>query len=205
MYFFTHLFIAKILYKNFKDEAALSRWAFAFGNIKPDLPPDCFKERHTLDKTIFTVYDRAIQLTDSPLSKKEFSIKMGEVCHFICDFFCHYHLNETLHKRILPHLIYELILHARMHLLHFTRKSVLMPFEHPPAESITSIIFDLRREYLKSRKDMKKDISYAITASTSAFWSIIRFAKCRQNIIWKLDDPAIFSTKGGRYEGSAIC
>lgn len=205
MYFFTHLFIARILYKNFKDETALNKWAFAFGNVKPDLPPDCFRERHTLDKTLFTVYDRAVQLSDLSLSKKEFSIKMGEVCHFICDFFCHYHLNETLHKRILPHLIYELLLHAKIYVLRFTRKSALLPFDHPPAENITSIIFELRREYLRSRRDMKKDIRYAITASTSVFQSIIRFSGCRQNTTPAFDDSAVFAAKGGSYEGSVIC
>ena len=205
MYFFTHLFIARILYKNFKDETALNKWAFAYGNVKPDLPPGCFRERHTLDKTLFAVYDRAVQLSDSPLSKKEFSIKMGEVCHFICDFFCHYHLNETLHKRILPHLIYELLLHVKIHVLRFTRKSLLLPFDHPPAENITSIIFELRREYLKGKKDMKKDIRYAITASTSVFQSIVWFSGCRQDTSWTFKDSAVFAGKGGRYEGSVIC
>jgi len=191
-----------MLYAKFKDEAVLSRWAFAFGNVKPDLPPDCFGERHTLENTLFIVYDRANQLTGQPLSKTEFSVKLGEVCHFVCDFFCRYHLNESLHKQIFPHLIYEIRLHVRLYVLRFLGKNALLRDARPPAKSIASMIFELRREYMQGKKELKKDILYALDASACAFRSILQQAKYKPDAVW--ESGSVFS-KGERYEGSAIC
>lgn len=203
MYFFTHLFISRMLYAKFKDEAALNRWAFAFGNVKPDLPPDCFGERHTLENTLFIVYDRANQLTGQPLSKTEFSIKLGEVCHFVCDFFCHYHLSESLHKQIFPHLIYELSLHIRLYVLRFLGKNALLRDVRPPVKSIAAMIYELRREYMQGKKELKKDILYALDASACTFKSILQQVKYRPDAAWE-SGPSVFS-KGENYEGSAIC
>jgi len=201
VYFFTHLFFSRMLYARFKNEAALDRWAFAFGNVKPDLPPDCFKERHTLENTLFTVYDRTGQLSGRPLSKKEFSIKSGEVCHFICDFFCRYHLNESMHKKIIPHLFYEIRLHLWIYFLSIFKRKELQLTIRQPAKSIVAIIFELRREYLEGRAEIKKDIRYALEASMCAFNFILQHAGCRQ----REEDSPFFATKGDNYEGSVIC
>lgn len=205
VYFFTHLFISRLLYAKFKDEADVAKWAFAFGNVKPDLPPDCFKERHTLENCLFIVYDRANQLTGQPLSKTEFSVKLGEICHFVCDFFCRYHLNESLHKQILPHLFYEIRLHIKLYVLSIRQKAELLAENRLPVKNIASMIFELRREYLKGKDEMKKDLIFALDASVCAFRFIQEQVKAKPDIVRGADGPSVCFREGGPYEGSAIC
>lgn len=175
MYFFTHLFISKVLYRNFKKEVNLSKLAFAYGNIKPDLPPACFKDRHTLDNYLFIVYDKANQLINNDLDIKEFSVKLGEVCHFICDFFCYYHLSDALHKKIFPHLGYELLLHLKLCKYRFKKKIQLPDIKAVPKKGIASIIFEMRRDYFSDPRSTKKDIDFALYTALRIFKRILYF------------------------------
>lgn len=181
MYFFSHLCISRILYRNFKKDVDLSKWAFTFGNVKPDLPPACFKDRHTLDNYLFIVYDKANQLINNDLDLKDFSIKLGEVCHFVCDFFCYYHLNDKLHKKIFSHLFYELLLHV---ILRF-RKKILPADIKTPKKGFASIIFEMRRDYFSDPRSIKKDIDFAISAALSIFQRILYFKKYSLDTAWQ--------------------
>jgi hypothetical protein len=185
MYFFSHLFISRVLYRNFKNEVKLSKLAFAFGNVKPDLPPAIFKESHTLDNYLFIVYDKANQLINNDLSSKEFSVKLGEVCHFLCDFFCYYHLNDKLHKKLISHLFYELLLHLKLHIYRFKKKLQLPDIKTPPKKGIASIIFEMRREYFSDPRSIKKDIDFALSAAYAIFKRILYFKKYSLDSAWQ--------------------
>lgn len=184
MYFFSHLYISRILYRNFKKEVNLSKWAFAYGNVKPDLPPACFKDRHTLENYLFIVYDNANQLINNDLDLKEFSVKLGEVCHFVCDFFCYYHLNEQLHKRIFSHLFYELLLHLKL-CVYRIRKKIQLPEIRTSPKGFASIIFEMRREYFSEIRSVKKDIDFAISAALSIFQRILYSKKYSMVSAWQ--------------------
>jgi hypothetical protein len=184
MYFFSHLFISRVLYRNFKKEVNLSKLAFAYGNVKPDLPPACFKDRHTLDNYLFIVYDKANQLINNDLDVKEFSVKLGEVCHFVCDFFCYYHLNDKLHKKIFSHLFYELLLHAKLYILKF-KKKIQLPDIKASKKGLASIIFEMRRDYFSNPKSIKKDIDFALTAALGIFQRILYFKKYSLDSAWQ--------------------
>lgn len=177
MYFFSHLFISRVLYRSFKKEVNLSKLAFAYGNVKPDLPPACFKDRHTLDNYLFIVYDKANQLINNDLDSKEFSVKLGEICHFVCDFFCYYHLNDALHKKIFPHLFYELLLHLKLYGYRFKKKLHLPDIKTAPRKGIASMIFEMRRDYFSDPRSIKKDIDFAFYAALSIFKRILYFKK----------------------------
>lgn len=177
MYFFSHLFFSKVLYRNFKKEVDLSKLAFAYGNIKPDLPPACFKDRHTLDNYLFIVYDKANQLINNDLDTREFSVKLGEICHFVCDFFCYYHLNDALHKKIFSHLGYELLLHLKLYKYRFKKKIQLPEIKATPKKGFASIILEMRRDYFSNPRSIKKDIDFAIYAALSIFKRILYFKK----------------------------
>ncbi len=94
MYFFTHLFIAKVLYQHFAGEVELNKRAFLFGNIKPDLP-SATRNHHTLENCLVTVSERADQLMEEEVSLVDFSVSLGEICHYVCDFFCYYNESNT--------------------------------------------------------------------------------------------------------------
>ena len=126
MYFFTHLMISKLLYQHFSNEFELNKRAFAYGNIKPDLPSS-LRNHHTLENCLFTTCEYSSQLMNEPVSLIHFSTQMGEICHYICDFFCYYHLNEEIHNKNLHHFFYEVSLHHELLRLFFHKKSL------PPA------------------------------------------------------------------------
>lgn len=49
-----------------------------------------------------------LKLEEHNGSKKEYSIILGEICHYLCDFFCYYHTSSFLHDKSLKHVGYEL-------------------------------------------------------------------------------------------------
>ena len=207
MYFFTHLFISKVLYKHFKKEIQLDKWAFAYGNIKPDLPPACFGDRHTLENYFFIVYDQANQLMHDDITLPEYSVKLGEVCHFVCDFFCYYHLNDHLHKKIFSHLIYEIRLHFQLCTLRFKKKLEFPSDLTAPKKGFAAILYELRREYFSNPQSMKRDIDYALSAAVWTFKTILYFTKYSLDTAWLpgIRLPARLQAKGGSYESSIIC
>ena len=167
MYFFSHLFMAKVLYRQLADEVELDHRAFSYGNIKPDLPsPE--RMHHTLEQCIFTVYEKTRQLTEEDMTVTEYSECLGEVCHYISDFFCYYHTSEEIHNRNLPHFLYELRLHLELFRLqrkgHFHQKPEFVN----PQKDIHSMILSKRREYFTLPRSMSKDIDFALE---TALWA----------------------------------
>lgn len=207
MYFFSHLLMSKILYRYFQKEIKLNKGAFAYGNIKPDLPPACFENRHTLEKTLFIVYDNAAALINDDLDPEEFSVKLGEICHFVCDFFCYYHLNDKLHKKIFSHILYEILLHLKMCILRIEHKLEFPPDIKLPQKGIASIIFEMRREYFSNPQSLNRDISYALSA---AVWTFKAILFCMNYPMDTALQPGIkfqsaLRAQGGSYESSIVC
>lgn len=174
MYFFTHLFMAKILYARLSVNIPLDFHSFCYGNIKPDLP--CFGRRHhTLDNYLETVCIQATALQTEEHSIQDFSTQLGEICHYLCDFFCYYHLNEPLHKKSLKHFFYEISLH--MYLLP-NRFRLEYTFSLPSlfaAKDMVATITTMRDLYDLHPKSRKKDMEYAL--STSVLVSEMIFAQ----------------------------
>lgn len=173
MNFVSHLFISRMLYKYFKSEIELSKWAFTFGNVKPDLPPACFKARHTFENYFLTVNDRADQLANEDLPLREFSVKLGEVCHFACDFFCYYHSNLKLHKKNVFHFVYEICLQLQLNLLQLKKKLRIPSDLYAPYSNFSTFILEMRNRYLADARSMKKDIEYSLRAAISIFETIL--------------------------------
>lgn len=176
MYFFTHLAISKVLYRHFEDEMVLDKQAFSFGNIKPDLP-SAQRKSHTLENCIFVVYNYSNQLMNEELSMKDFSVKLGEICHYICDFFCYYHLDEKHHSQKLRHFLYELRLHFKLFQLQFRHKYQVPASNSEPREDISSLILEMRKAYFAEDRCTKKDIHYAFLTAAWACESIICLSK----------------------------
>ncbi len=176
MYFFTHRYIAKALYRHFSGDIDLDRHLFAYGNIKPDLPsPD--RIHHTLENCILTVCNLSEQLMDEDVSVRDFSVKLGEICHYLSDFFCYYHLNEEIHNRKLRHAAYELKLHLLLYQLRIFRKINISSSKKEPRRDILSIVAEMRRHYTLEVHSMIKDIEYALSAAVWICESIIYYSK----------------------------
>jgi hypothetical protein len=191
MYFFSHLYISRVLYRNFKKEVNLSKLAFAYGNVKPDLPPACFRDKHTMDNYLFIVYDKTNQLLSSDPDVKEFSVILGELCHFVCDFFCYYHLNDRLYKKMLSHFFYEIRLHLKLCAYRFGNK-IRMPEARTPQKGLAHIIFEMRREYFSNPRSIKKDIDFAFRAAFTIFKRIIYLKEYAPGYAWQAGVKKIF-------------
>ena len=115
MNLFTHLAFSKLIFQHVPTELSLDRSAFLYGNIKPDLTPDCIRKPHTLENYRDRVDELCRELTegDSYLTNSAMSMKLGEICHYLCDFFCYYHKDETQYFQLKRHFFYETALHFR--------------------------------------------------------------------------------------------
>ncbi len=177
MYFFTHLFISKTLYKHFSGEMPLDRKAFAYGNIRPDILRGSDHNSHTLENYLFAVNEQARQLTGNETSIKEFSVDLGEICHYVCDFFCYYHLNEEIYHKMLRHFIYELRLHYELYKIYFRHNLKITSTRKEPRKNISSIILEMRKEYLLEPESYKRDIDYAFHTAIWTCESILFYRK----------------------------
>ncbi|MBH1939992.1 zinc dependent phospholipase C family protein [Mobilitalea sibirica] len=175
MFFFSHIFISKILRQHLIDMVELDEKLFSFGNVKPDIAPDDIRKPHTLDNYLFTVCDRSNLLMHDKLTREEFSVTLGEVCHYVCDFFCYFHVNEQLHKKKLSHFLYEFRLHMELLYLRYKHNISLKHNNKEPRKSISSIIMEMQKEYISTPKSYKRDIEYALTASLWICETIIYF------------------------------
>ncbi|SHO48235.1 zinc dependent phospholipase C family protein [Anaerocolumna xylanovorans] len=191
MYFFTHLFISKVLYRHFLPEVELDRRSFSYGNIKPDLPSRS-RNHHTLENCLFTVCDYSKELMEEEVTLEYLSARLGEICHYVCDFFCYYHLNEQIHNRRLHHFFYEVGLHYKLRSIWHKHKIQITSSMLEPRKDISSIILEMRKSYFSQTPCMKRDIDYALMTSVWACESILYFMKYPSGLTGGLK-PAICS------------
>lgn len=178
MYFFTHLFISRKLYKHFLGELSLDKRAFAYGNIKPDISKDnLHNNTHTLENYLFYVNERAIQIIEKDNTITDLSSHLGEICHYVCDFFCYYHLNDAIYNRMFRHFLYELRLHYVTYVIYYNHKLKISSTRKEPRKNISSIILEMRREYLSQPESYKRDIDYALQTAIWTCESILYYMK----------------------------
>ncbi len=168
MYFYTHLYMAKVLYRHLSKEIKLDKRAFSYGNIKPDLPSPT-RTHHTIEKCLNIVSDKVNSLLEEETSSKEFSLLLGEICHYVCDFCCYHHLNEEVHNKRFLHFTYELRLHWKL----FTKRYQLSPVKQHPKMDIAYIVQETRKSYLEKPRSMQTDIDSAFTSAAWAAESVI--------------------------------
>jgi hypothetical protein len=200
MYFFTHLFLSKKLYKHFLGELSLDKKAFAYGNIKPDISQGCVHSSHTLENYLFVVNERANQLIEKELSLKEFSVDLGEICHYVCDFFCYYHLSEEIYNKMLHHFFYELRLHYEMYKILLRHQLKLSSTRKEPRKNISTIVLEMRKEYFMEPESYKRDIDYALQAAIWTCESILFYMNFPSVLIkeQELTTQSLLPVEGGR-------
>ena len=158
----THITLSKLIYSNLNHCVPLDKKAFLYGNIKPDLTKSILKNSHIMDNYLIYVCNQTKDLMRGELSEKEFSYELGKVCHYVCDFFCRYHVSKELFDQYKAHFFYEL----KLHFITLKIGRRLIPFKGRTGDmNISSIIFDMRKEYLSDLHTEEKDIRYAISAS----------------------------------------
>lgn len=185
---FTHFGIAAAVRKTVEQELTvkLDKVGFGFGNIKPDISPDLFKNLHIKDRSFDLVKHKIKELMDCKLDKstkctRQFSEKLGVVAHYIADFFCYVHSNHYKGSLLL-HNVYEIGLWNYCRL---NARSIKV-YSSPAMTSIVTdynalcnYIEELHNEYMTQKPSCDLDISYTLRACTSLCLSII--ASCTMN------------------------
>ncbi len=164
MHFLTHLSIADTLVKKISSDLPIDKYHFIYGNIKPDLKSNGLTLAHTLENTMSKVCSLLDEIKNNNLDLFTFSVRLGELCHYLCDYFCYYHICETDYRRYSDHFIYEVELHifwlwvkkAKEQETNFVRWDEDVP--------LTTMITRLRKQYKSKSHAFIKDIDYSLQA-----------------------------------------
>jgi len=161
----THLLISQILYKYISSQTnfKLDRLAFTYGNIKPDFNNKDINRSHTLDDSLEIINKYSEELMSQNISIKEFSRRLGVICHFGCDYFCLYHRDGNEKKRLYEHLFYEEILHLKLLAL-LLRGDIKFNDYKMNENSVEAIVLKLQNKYNLESEGLKRDIINAIFA-----------------------------------------
>jgi hypothetical protein len=164
MHFLTHVSIANALYKKYSAVFPIEKYHFIYGNVKPDLKSNGLVIPHTLENTIYKACSLYEEIQNEKLDLLTFSVKLGEICHYLCDYFCFYHISESDYRKYAEHFVYEIELHAYW----LWKKAVddiqEIHTDFPLDMSMTSLITRMRKDYSRKSHDFIKDISYSLGA-----------------------------------------
>lgn len=160
----SHLLISQIIYKYISNHMGLKldRLAFAYGNINPDLNNKDINRSHTLDKSLDIVNKYSEDLMSENISIKEFSRRLGVICHFGCDYFCLYHREGNEKKGLYEHIYYELILHIKLLTLLLRGKIKLNDYEMNE-NSVELIVLKIQKKYNLEPESLTRDITNALS------------------------------------------
>ena len=104
----THLFIAKKIINNNKDNVLLKYYSpfFYLGTILPDLIASYKVHPHYFEESSEYVYSKIEKISNSSKLNIFNSIRAGIVVHYLCDFCCHAHIRGNFDS-LRKHLKYE--------------------------------------------------------------------------------------------------
>ena len=175
MIIFTHMKVAVHFYH--KNPLSLKKWAFIYGNIKPDITA-LSRKKHHYDTTRLIFLESIKDAGNLNLSKRERSVALGVVCHFICDYFCMFHAKRPYNEaNILSHIGYEIKLHlALSHKQH--RLDIIMPESerqqalkpmalnhvNSPLSHIDFAIQSLLKSYHQEKESIHTDLKFSFDA-----------------------------------------
>ena len=155
-----------------QNPLSLKKWAFIYGNIKPDIT-SLSRKKHHYDTTRLVFLESLKDAGNINLSKRERSVALGVACHFICDYFCIFHAKIPYNEAsILSHLGYEIKLHLTLshkqyrHEIMSRQISNLMALNHANASLyyIDSAIQSLLKSYHQEKESIQTDLKFSFDA-----------------------------------------
>lgn len=109
MFFQTHWLIGETVarFVNKQEPGRINPLAFSWGCVLPDIAPPFNQIPHTVDDS-YWLFSKLLSQAQNPtfINRRDFSIHMGMLCHFLSDYFCLAHNNPELIEFV-PHAIYE--------------------------------------------------------------------------------------------------
>ena len=184
---YTHSFIAGRVYNQFVEtDLKLHKIWLRLGSIKQDYVYDNIN--HYKDETAHLFYQKYNQLTEVNLIKKPrlFSLKLGELFHYICDYFCYAHNQELLKNDMTQHFLYECKLNLYTYKLnknHFNKYNT--PNNYIFEMSFPKFIEFYLKKYLKRKPSYDIDIFSAYEVCVLLVYKLINEHKGNQNVYLK--------------------
>lgn len=196
----SHNAMSKLIHGYIEENTNLELNALRFkiGNMSPDLPLYHSHLKHYKQQNYGYILDMIVDLTETDPREsksilKDYSYRLGVVCHYMCDYFCLPHHNRKFfHDKLVEHLVYEKDLHNTIKM--FTRDDYLSEYNleesiekhsNSPLDLI-EMIESFHYDYMNAEASFETDASYAITI-TSILASVIVRASLGELEIAALD------------------
>jgi hypothetical protein len=177
----SHTLIGNLLHDYLKKEfnIHLDKDEFIRGNVVPDYRTTCVIHPHFIRFSLGYIQREIEELAGINLNSadigKEYSFKLGMICHYYADFFCHAH-SRGYKQAIVNHLRYERCLcNYFVSRLGSIReiKLFLKSDIRESARQINERTKMLFKEYDEASPSYGKDIYYSLHASAGAIVSLI--------------------------------
>ncbi len=113
---FSHILMGKNLYEYIKEKHGinLNKKAFIKGNYSPDFSTSIITRPHYIQNNLVYVQNEIEALSNIKLKSadidKEYSKRLGVICHYCTDFFCYAH-SFHFKENMKAHIKYERSLH----------------------------------------------------------------------------------------------
>jgi len=182
----THILFSKVLYENCLEDLnfKLDRYKFMYGNIKPDIFCNYFKDNHTIKGSIEIVKEHSQKLINGNNNISRFSVELGVICHYVCDYFCIYHTDEYANNNIFKHIIYEKKLHARA-IDMIEKENIKIKAKSNLLEgNIVEFIYKMQEKYFNENQSLTRDIIYALETANTVAQGIINYSLKNDNKLW---------------------
>ena len=181
--------MADWIYRYVEENAdiSLNLLRFRAGNMSPDLPLYHSHLKHYKHQNFEYVLRMVQDLIESdPTANvgvlKNYSYRLGVICHYLCDYFCYPHHNRRyFHDKLGEHMKYEKDLHQFIKKFH---KNDYLPqyyfreiLDQNKGRSVDllELIEEFHNDYMSGEPSFERDSAYAITA-TSIIASLIVLA-----------------------------
>lgn len=177
----SHVIIADQIYQtlNQEDHLWISKTAFLKGSTKPDSLSYRFRQRHTVEESLWFVGTLIQEILESYKPRHYLGHFMGELIHFFTDYAVAFHSNPRYnHMYVHPtHLRYELSLHTLL-------KQTFVCFEgfdSMTLENYQDVLMDYVLERHQGDYDKTQDVIDAFQLSYRIF-SLV-FEACKEKFI----------------------
>lgn len=182
----THWVFSKLLYQAHiqGSERFISKMAFRYGNIRPDIHPSYSKVDHTIEETFEIVTELSNRLQNEKLNRYQFSVVLGMMSHYLCDYFCLYHSDAYIRKSIIEHIQYEIRVHFK--LINLMKSKQLKPpvGSNLYLENMETVILKAQINYFQSEHNHVKDIDFALKNAGAMIQAAIWDYQARMESGW---------------------
>ena len=191
---FSHNLLGKILLRHLEEtyDIALERRSFLYGSVMPDFRRyyKCRPHRHRYWENHLKseIHKLAAHKQSSRSFGRDYSRRLGVICHFYADFFCYAH-TDVYDGGFYGHFKYEWMLGRRMreNADNFYRADLgIKPLAIVNPETIYGDFILMQSSYLQRRPDYMLDLTFALRACLGTISALA------ESSVVEAEEPPVF-------------